>query len=217
MFDSPSGEGPGVVAFVTPAAYLRGTAFKGMRKYLRRTCDEGWIIDLSPEGMRPEVATRIFPRVQHPLAVGIFVRGEDDTTDEPARVHYTTVHGKRAEKFAALAELGLDDPGWQDVRDGWDAPFTPVGEASWDEHPALDDLFPVRAPGIKSNRAWVYSPRPEVLRQRWRRSLARRNPPRPGVSRRAAFAGALHRSHAGAPHPFPTRSESERTGRCRVC
>ena len=99
-----------MVAFVTPAAYLRGTAFKGMRKYLRRICDEGWIIDLSPEGMRPDVATRIFPKVQHPLAVGFFVRAEHDTTDEPARIHYTAVHGKRAEKFAALDALGLDDP-----------------------------------------------------------------------------------------------------------
>lgn len=153
VFDSPSGEGPGVVAFVTTAAYLRGTAFKGMRKYLRRTCDEGWIIDLSPEGMRPEVATRIFPTVQQPLAVGIFVRGEDDTTDEPAHIHYTAVHGKRADKFAALASLGLDDSGWQYARDGWDAPFTPAGEAGWDEHPALDDLFPASVPGLKSNRA----------------------------------------------------------------
>ncbi|MGH3536677.1 MAG: N-6 DNA methylase, partial [Pseudonocardiaceae bacterium] len=171
VFDSPSGQGHGVVAFVTTAAYLRGTAFKGMRKYLRRTCDEGWIIDLSPEGMRPDVATRIFPKVQHPLAVGIFVRAEEDTTDEPARIHYTAVHGKRAEKFAALGALGLDDPVWQDARDGWDAPFMPAGEASWDEHPALDDLFPVRVPGVKANRAWVFSARPDLLRQRWRRLL----------------------------------------------
>ncbi|MGH3696339.1 MAG: type ISP restriction/modification enzyme [Pseudonocardiaceae bacterium] len=176
VFDSPSAQGRGVVAFVTTAAYLRGTAFKGMRKYLRRICDEGWIIDLSPEGMRPDVATRIFPKVQHPLAVGIFVRAEDDTTDEPARIHYTAVHGKRAEKFAVLGALGLDDPVWQDARDGWDAPFTPVGEASWDEHPALDDLFPVRVPGVKANRAWVFSARPDVLRQRWRRLLTEPDP-----------------------------------------
>ncbi|MGH3914611.1 MAG: type ISP restriction/modification enzyme [Pseudonocardiaceae bacterium] len=176
VFDSPGGQGRGVVTFVTPAAYLRGTAFKGMRTYLRRTCEEGWIIDLSPEGMRPGVATRIFSAVQHPLAVGIFLRAEDGSTGEPARVHYTAVHGKRAEKFAALAHLGLDDPVWQDARDGWDAPFTPAGAVSWDAHPALDDLFPVRVPGVKTNRAWVYSARPEVLRQRWRRLLTEPDP-----------------------------------------
>ena len=150
-----------------------------MRKYLRRTCDEGWIIDLSPEGMRPDVSTRIFPKVQHPLAVGIFVRTGEDSTDEPARVRYTAVHGRQADKFAALGKLGLDDSDvWRDVRDGWDAPFTPVGEASWDEHPALDDLFPVRAPGVKSNRAWVYSARPDLLRQRWQRMLTEPDPAR---------------------------------------
>ncbi|MGH3764283.1 MAG: type ISP restriction/modification enzyme [Pseudonocardiaceae bacterium] len=176
VFDSPSGQGHGVVTFVTTAAYLRGTAFKGMRKYLRRTCDEGWIIDLSPEGMRPDVATRIFPKVQHPLAVGIFIRAEEDTTDEPARIHYTAVHGKRADKFSALGALGLDDPVWQDVRDGWDAPFTPAGEASWDDHPALNDLFPISVTGVTSNRAWVYSARPDVLRLRWRRLLTEPDP-----------------------------------------
>ena len=179
VFDSPGARDRGVVAFVTTAAYLRGIAFKGMRKYLRRTCDEGWIIDLSPEGMRPDVSPRIFPKVQHPLAVGIFVRTGEDNTDEPAEVRYTAVHGRQADKFAALGKLGLDDPeAWRDVRDGWDAPFTPVGEASWDEHPALDDLFPVRAPGVKSNRAWVYSARLDLLRQRWRRLFA--EPDRPG-------------------------------------
>ncbi|MGH3930419.1 MAG: type ISP restriction/modification enzyme [Pseudonocardiaceae bacterium] len=176
VFDNPRTQGRGVVAFVTTAAYLRGAAFKGMRRYLRRSCDEGWIIDLSPEGMRPAVATRIFPKVQHPLAVGIFVRAGQNGTDEPARIHYTAVHGKRAEKFTALADLGLDDPAWEDVRDGWDTPFTPAGAASWDEQPALDDLFPVCLPGVKANRAWVYSARPEVLRQRWRLLLAEPNP-----------------------------------------
>ena len=158
--------------------YLRGTAFKGMRKYLRRTCDEGWIIDLSPEGMRPDVTTRIFPKVQHPLAVGIFVRSGGDTTDEPACVRYTAVHGRQADKFTTLGKLELDGDGWQNVREDWTAPFTPVGEASWDEHPALDDLFPVRAPGVKSNRAWVYSARPDLLRQRWRTLLTEPDPAR---------------------------------------
>ena len=116
--------------------------------------------------------------MQHPLAVGIFVRSGEDNTDEPAEVRYTAVHGRLADKFAALGKLELDGDGWQYVRDGWDAPFTPVGEASWDEHPALDDMFPVRAPGVKSNRAWVYSARPDLLRQRWQRMLTEPDPAR---------------------------------------
>ena len=202
VFDSPGALDRGVVAFVTTAAYLRGTAFKGMRKYLRRTCDEGWIIDLSPEGMRPDGSTRIFPKVQHTLAVGIFVRSGEDTTDEPARVRYTAVHGRQADKFVALGQLELDGDGWQNVREDWTAPFTPVGEASWDEHPALDDLFPVRAPGVKSNRAWVYSARPDLLRQRWQRMLTEPDrPAKQSYSRRHATARWPRGSQ-----PFPTVS-----------
>ncbi|MGH3831722.1 MAG: type ISP restriction/modification enzyme [Pseudonocardiaceae bacterium] len=34
----------------------------------------------------------------------------------------------------------------------------------------------MRVPGVKANRAWVFSPRPEVLRQRWRRLLTEPDP-----------------------------------------
>ncbi|HZI97119.1 MAG TPA: N-6 DNA methylase, partial [Actinomycetales bacterium] len=74
VFDSVPDDSAGVVCFITTAGYLRGPGFKGMREYLRRTCSAGWIIDASPEGHQPEVATRLFPGVQQPLAVGIFLR-----------------------------------------------------------------------------------------------------------------------------------------------
>ncbi|MDM3927427.1 N-6 DNA methylase [Mycobacterium intracellulare] len=71
--DQPDGD-VGIVCYITTSGYLRGPGFKGMREYLRRNTTEGWIIDVSPEGQRPEVATRIFPAVQQPLAIAIFTR-----------------------------------------------------------------------------------------------------------------------------------------------
>ena len=73
-FDAHPDQPSGVVAFITTSAYTTGQGFAGMREYLRRTADEGWIINLSPEGHQPEVSTRIFPGVQHPLCIGIFAR-----------------------------------------------------------------------------------------------------------------------------------------------
>lgn len=159
----------GVVTFITTAAYLRGPGFAGMRRYLRRTCDEGWIIDLSPEGMRPEVATRVFPGVQQTLAIGIFVRRSAETpTTEPARIRYRAVHGRRADKFAALAAIALDDDAWADTRAAPEtAPFTPAHALGWDDYPALSDLLPVSSPGVKANRGWVFAPRAETLAERW--------------------------------------------------
>ena len=96
-----------------------------MRRYLRETCSEGWIVNVSPEGMRPDVSTRLFAGVQQPLAIGIFARRSDAEKSSPAVLHYTEVGGKRNVKYQKLAELSLDDSCWQAVRSDWDAPFTP--------------------------------------------------------------------------------------------
>src|SRR5215213_8438739 len=73
VFDAHPEAPAGIVAFISSAGYLAGPGFRGMREYLRRQTDEGWVIDVSPEGLRPPVPTRIFPGVQRPLAIGIFV------------------------------------------------------------------------------------------------------------------------------------------------
>ena len=169
--EPPDGD-TGIVCFITTSGYLRGPGFKGMREYLRRTCSEGWIIDLTPEGQTPDVATRIFPGVRQPLTIALFVRGEDTGSDVPATLRYRSVHGRQTEKFAALNEISLDDDGWRLVRTAWQAPFTPAAEGAWDDFPALSDLMPWVAPGIKANRNWVFAPSKEILTARWNRLLA---------------------------------------------
>jgi hypothetical protein len=45
VFDAHPDASTGVVAFITTSAFTSGPGFAGMREYLRRTADEGWIID----------------------------------------------------------------------------------------------------------------------------------------------------------------------------
>jgi predicted helicase len=176
VFDAHPNHRHGVVAFITTAGYLTGPGFKGMRRYLRATCSEGWIINVSPErGAQPDVPTRLFPGVQRKLAIGIFVREAGTDTATPAVLHYTEVVGRRDAKYAQLGELKIDDSNWQKVRDGWDAPFTP-GAESWDDYPALGDLFPWVVPGIKANRTWVYAPAPAILQKRWTDLITEKDP-----------------------------------------
>lgn len=158
---------PGIVCFISTAGYLSGAPFTKMREHLRRHATEGWIIDLTPEGMRPDIRTRVFPGVQQPLAIGLFVRRPDNDESTPATIHHRTVHGRQAAKFAALAVTGLDDDGWQLVRAAWTAPFTPAPAGGWDDFPAVDDLLPWYSPGVFPTRAWVYAPSAETLRDRW--------------------------------------------------
>lgn len=165
VFESVPADQAGVVCFISTAGYLRGPGFKGMRSYLRREADEGWIIDLTPEGQTPDVPTRIFPGVRQQLAIGIFVRRADHRADTPAVIHYRALHGKQGEKFKALADLDLRS-GWERARDGLTDPLTPSA-AAWDAFPAVGDLFAWVSPGLKANRTWVFAPVGEVLESRW--------------------------------------------------
>jgi hypothetical protein len=181
VFDAHKDNDDGVIAFITTAGYLRGPGFKGMREYLRRTCDEGWIIDASPEGMQPDVPTRIFPGVQQPLAIGIFVRRAGSDREQPATIRYAVLEGRREAKYAQLANLTLDSETWQPVRPDWHAPFTPASVSDWDNYPALDDLLPWTITGITPNRAWVYAPSPEILQKRWSHLISENSDGRPGL------------------------------------
>ncbi|MET8989371.1 type ISP restriction/modification enzyme [Nonomuraea wenchangensis] len=171
VFDAHPDQPAGIVAFITTSGYTTGPGFAGMREYLRRTADEGWIIDLSPEGHQPDVSTRVFPGVQQPLCIGIFARYGAGNRERPALIHHISLAGHRSEKFAHLAELAIEGPGWADCATGWPDRLQPVEEEDWRSYPALGDLMPWQAPGVKPNRTWVYDPSPDTLRLRWERLI----------------------------------------------
>ncbi|MFT7841111.1 type ISP restriction/modification enzyme [Saccharothrix sp. BKS2] len=199
VFDAHPQHPAGIVAFVCSAGFTTSPGLAGMRRYLRETADEGWIIDLTPEGHQPPVNTRFFRDNQQPICVAVFVRrGQVDTTT-PARIHRTSVTGTVADKVAALGTLHADSPEWQQCSDGWHDPFQPASRTQWLSMPAMTDLMPWASPGVKPNRTWVYAPDEDTLAQRWHRltsapavtkpvlfqesrdaNLRRVNPPLPG-------------------------------------
>jgi Type ISP C-terminal specificity domain/N-6 DNA Methylase len=156
----------GIVALITPKAYTTSEGYAGMRRYLRETADEGWIIDVTPEDHRSESRTRIFPSVQQPIAIGIFARFGAADTQTQARVHYISVHGSRKQKFDQLLAIRPDDASWLRCPDDWEAPFHPA-EKSWSALPRLGELFPWFRTGVNSNRNWVWGPDERTLRRRW--------------------------------------------------
>ncbi len=168
VFDAHPGHSSGVVAFVCSAGFLSGPGFAGMREYLRRTADEGWIVDLTPEGHQPPMKTRFFRGNQQPICVAVFIRRGSADPDTPARVHRTFVKGRVSEKVDALAHLTIDNATWQQCVNDWDAPFEFGESAAWTSMPSVTDLMPWAVPGVKPNRTWVYAPEPDTLRERWK-------------------------------------------------
>jgi hypothetical protein len=169
VFDAHPGQPSGVVAFVTTSAYTAGQGFAGMREYLGRTADEGWIIDLSPEGHQPDMSTRVFRANQHPLCIGVFVRRGPSNPSEPARIRFATVAGTQDEKFRALQELTINSPQWRECRSGWQDALRPTTGSAWESYVPVGDLLPWSGPGINPHRTWVYASRPSALQNRWNR------------------------------------------------
>ncbi|MFI8993027.1 type ISP restriction/modification enzyme [Streptomyces sp. NPDC053542] len=196
----------GIVAFISTAGFLNGPGFRGMRKYLRETCSEGWIIDLSPEGIQPPMRTRLFEGVQQPLAIAVFVRSRAET--ELAHIRYVALDGStREEKYTQLETLGPDSDQWRSVRQDAHAPFTPAAQGAWDTYPALDDLLPWTVPGILPKRTWVYSPDSDMLRSRWRRLTAETDI----AEKRALFRETQSRTVDRQVKPLPGSAQRRRS------
>ncbi|TDQ52999.1 type ISP restriction/modification enzyme [Actinorugispora endophytica] len=204
VFEAHPADQHGVICFITTSGYLAGPGFRGMRRYLRETCSEGWIINVSPEGMRPDVPTRVFPGVQQPLAIGVFVRRADTDPAVPADIRYAHVTGRREDKYAQLGTITLDGADWHRVRTAWEAPFLPAADSAWDDYPALGDLFCWTSPGIKPNRTWVYAPHPDILRARWDRLLSADQ-----AEKSALFKETRDRTLSSKKDPLPDTAMSD--------
>ena len=164
--------GSGIVAYITVAGFLAGPGFQRMREYLRQRCHEIWVIDCSPEGHQPEVATRLFQGVQQPVCIVLASRWSGSEKTEPAVVRWRALPaGHRSAKFEAMAALKLEDAGWVLCPSQGRAPFLPASSKAWGGHPALDDFFVYNGSGVQPKRVWVIAPDADSLSKRWRRLI----------------------------------------------
>ena len=169
---NPDKDEEGIVCFITVAGFLNGPGFEKMRDDLRRTCSEIWVVDCSPEGHQPEVATRIFQGVQQPVCIVLAARKLGTSADEPARVSFLSLaKGLREEKFVELAKLTLDSPDWIRCPSGWRDPFLPATAGAWATFPALKDLFIYDGSGVMPGRTWIIAPDADSLNERWTRLI----------------------------------------------
>ena len=164
----PERDQEGIVCFITVAGFLNGPGFQKMREDLRRSCSEILVIDCSPEGHQPAVATRIFQGVQQPVCIVLAARKLDKSAAVPARVRFRALPpGRREEKFKALAALRADDAGWVDGPTEWRGPFLPAATGLWAEMPGLSSLFDYDGSGVMPGRTWVIAPDGKSLGDRW--------------------------------------------------
>lgn len=170
VFDHHAHDRSGVVCYITVAGFLTGPGFEKMRDYLRRTCDDIWVIDCSPEGHQPEVAKRVFQGVQQPVCIVLASRSPKADTSKPAHVRFTALaSADRKDKFKALSALRLESGDWQTCSTDWRAPFTPSAKGAWATYPSLDAFFLYNGSGVMPGRTWVIAPDRETLVRRWKK------------------------------------------------
>lgn len=179
---TPDKDEEGIVCFISVAGFLNGPGFQKMRDDLRRTCTNIWVIDCSPEGHQPEVATRIFQGVQQPVCIVIAAKKLGKDRNTPADVQYTALPaGKRDDKFTALEILPLDGAVWTPCPDGWRDAFLPEAKGAWAEMPPLKSLFVYDGSGVMPGRTWVIAPDRESLSRRWDALIAEKDEARKEV------------------------------------
>ena len=161
--------GGGIVGFITASSYLRGPGFAGMRRVMRETFDELWIIDLGGDNLGARRSQNVFA-IQTPVAIAVGVREGDPHPDIPATVWYCDelVKGPREEKLARLAHIdSRADFAWEKCFTGWDEPMLPERAGNYYSWPLLTDLFPWQHSGIQFKRNWPISCDHDVLLNRW--------------------------------------------------
>ena len=168
VFEHELATGPGIVSYITASSFLDGDAFLGVREWMRRLCDEIWIIDLGGEGRGTYRDENVFD-IQTPVAVTIAVRYTNGNRNLPATVNYTRIEGSRTEKLEQLDKIAsLDACEFSTCPNEWTAPFKPSRTGDFFSWPLLSDIMPWQQSGVKAGRTWVIGQTVETLRDRIR-------------------------------------------------
>ena len=171
--DDGGAPGAGIVTFVTASSYLRGPGFVGMRRHMRMTFDDLWIIDLGGDNKGARRSDNVFA-IETPVCIAVGVRYGPPRPDEPATVRYASLAElPRAEKNERLdSVVAFADLDWRECLRGWQDPFLPAGNARYFGWPLLADLVPWQTNGMSFFRSWPIGENREVLEDRWRELLA---------------------------------------------
>ncbi len=155
--------GPGLVAFITASSFLDGVSMGGLRRHLRDTFDELWVVDLGGDGRGARTDANIFD-ILTPVAIAIGIR--NSSKGEGCVVRYRRVFGTRSEKLMQLGQLDLNDISDEIHGDGFDV-MMPRSERPYYDWPQITDLFPWHISGCQVKRLWPIAESQSVLSRRW--------------------------------------------------
>ncbi|GAA8334787.1 hypothetical protein HpKG99_11550 [Helicobacter pylori] len=153
--------GHGLFGFISNNAFLDNPTFRGLRRSLLECYDELYILNLhgnarkkeeTPQGAKDE---NVFDIMQG-VSINLFVKKAQITKQ---KIHYYDVYGKRAEKYAFLAQNDLNSIEWLELTPR--KPFyllLPLKTHLLDEYEqgfSVKDMFQISSVGIVTGRDHV--------------------------------------------------------------
>ena len=165
VFESPTPK-PGVIAFITSSAWLKGPVFEEMRKMIRKGNDV-WVLDLGGNQINRAIDDEnVFSQIQTGVAICLVSR---KAGDGEGSLRYRSLLGTRDSKFSFLNACSLFDSEWLVISGDLRNPITAEKSSAWVEFVKLSDAMPFHSYGIKQNRTWVNDPNKNTLIKRWNR------------------------------------------------
>ncbi|MBG6056445.1 hypothetical protein IWX81_002882 [Salinibacterium sp. CAN_S4] len=162
------GQGPGIVAFITPSSYVNGASAGGLRNHFREVFDDFYVVDLGGDARGAAVDENVFD-IQTAVAIGIGVRRTAKSVG--CTIRKVRVPGTREEKLDWL-EQSFESVEFEEISgQGFDR-FSAAASGAYSAWPVLGDLMPTAFTGPQLYRTWPIAPSEEVLAARWEALLA---------------------------------------------
>ncbi|MFP6159333.1 N-6 DNA methylase [Helicobacter pylori] len=154
--------GHGLFGFISNNAFLDNPTFRGLRRSLLECYDELYILNLhgnarkkeeTPQGAKDENVFNIMQGV----SINLFVKKAQTTKQ---KIHYYDVYGKRAEKYAFLAQNDLNSIEWLEL-----APREPfyllipqetLLLEEYEQGFSVQDMFQISSVGIATGKDRIF-------------------------------------------------------------
>lgn len=157
---------PGIVAMISPRAYIAGPGHAGVRRHMRSVADQVWLTDLGGDNRGTRKSKNIFD-IETGVAIGICVKLPGLKPDKATCIAYQEIKGTSEQKLLGLvAAPEISKATWQKCAPGDDA-FFPKKTGKYTSWPKLTDLFPWQHSGSQYKRLWPIGESKAVLEERW--------------------------------------------------
>jgi predicted helicase len=153
--------GSGILAYISNNSFIDGLVFRQMRKHLLESFDQIYILDLHGNAKKKEVCPdgsadqNVFDIMQG-VSINIFVKTGKKKKSELGKVHHLDLQGKREIKYDFLSKNNLKSLKWNSLEIKKPNYFfinkNLKGESLYNKGISINDLFKIKAAGIKTHR-----------------------------------------------------------------